>query len=123
MGEALKNLTPECGGFEPDKSDDGEGEKWHDICSANKSAGVQALECEGRHLFTVVEADSWRVFDARCPHHGTNLAYCKVHGMTVECPLHHWRFDLRNGNCIRFGTQDLKQLKTRIDGSRVLARW
>lgn len=115
----------ECGVLEAQLSNDEDDsrEKWHDICAVNERAGVEVLECEGRHVFVVMEAGNWRVFDASCPHHGTNLAYCAIQGMTVECPLHGWRFDLRNGRCIRFGTQNLQAFETRVDGTRVSAFW
>jgi len=117
------DILLECGVFEAPVKDDGEAEKWHDICSANGDDKIQVLECDGRDLFAAAQEGSWRVFDAKCPHHGTNLAFCEIRGTTVECPLHGWRFDLRNGNCTRFGTQNLEELETRIDGSRLLALW
>lgn len=34
-----------------------------------------------------------------CPHKGYPLADSRLYGTTVECDLHGWRFDLRNGAC------------------------
>jgi nitrite reductase (NADH) small subunit len=113
MGGVLSNNFP----------DDVVGEKWHDVCASDGGRGIQVLECDGRQIFAVVEADKCRVFDAKCPHHGTSLGFCEVRESTVECPLHGWRFDLRSGKCTRFGTQNLTEFDTRIDASRVLARW
>ena len=106
-----------------DKTEDAIGEKWHDVCATSGGGDIQVLECDSRFICAAVENSKWRIFDAKCPHHGTSLGFCEVRGSTVECPLHGWRFDLRNGKCTRFGTQDLVEFETRIDASRVLARW
>jgi nitrite reductase (NADH) small subunit/3-phenylpropionate/trans-cinnamate dioxygenase ferredoxin subunit len=34
-----------------------------------------------------------------CPHKGYPLADSRLYGNTVECDLHGWRFDVRNGEC------------------------
>lgn len=34
-----------------------------------------------------------------CPHKGAPLADSRLYGNTVECDLHGWRFDVRNGEC------------------------
>jgi nitrite reductase/ring-hydroxylating ferredoxin subunit len=34
-----------------------------------------------------------------CPHKGAPLADSRLYGNIVECNLHGWRFDVRNGEC------------------------
>lgn len=34
-----------------------------------------------------------------CPHKGYPLADSRLYGNFVECDLHGWRFDVRNGDC------------------------
>jgi nitrite reductase/ring-hydroxylating ferredoxin subunit len=34
-----------------------------------------------------------------CPHKGYALADSRLYGNIVECDLHGWRFDVRNGEC------------------------
>lgn len=34
-----------------------------------------------------------------CPHKGFPLADSRLYGNIVECDLHGWRFDIRNGAC------------------------
>ena len=34
-----------------------------------------------------------------CPHKGYPLADSRLYGNIVECDLHAWRFDVRNGEC------------------------
>jgi len=39
------------------------------------------------------------VQEARCLHRGGDLALGKVHGETIACPYHGWRFSAENGRC------------------------
>lgn len=34
-----------------------------------------------------------------CPHKGYPIADSRLYGYQVECDLHGWRFDVRNGDC------------------------
>lgn len=36
-----------------------------------------------------------------CPHKAAPLADSRVYGYEVECNLHHWRFDVRTGECFK----------------------
>ncbi len=38
--------------------------------------------------------------DNTCPHQGFPLADSRLYGDTVECDLHGWRFDVKNGTCL-----------------------
>lgn len=35
-----------------------------------------------------------------CPHKAYPLADSRLYGNTIECNLHGWRFDTRNGKCL-----------------------
>jgi nitrite reductase/ring-hydroxylating ferredoxin subunit len=109
------DLLLECGVLGEDIPSDVDGKKWHDICPVDAHDDVQLLECGGRHVFAAYDAGAWRVFEAKCSHHGVSLAYSEVRGTTVECSLHGWRFNVKNGNCIRFGMKNLDELETRVD--------
>lgn len=39
------------------------------------------------------------IIDNRCPHAGGNLSAGTVTGRTVQCPWHHWEFDLDRRVC------------------------
>lgn len=116
------DILLDCGVLTELPDDTAEGE-WHDVCAADPSASVRLVECGELPLFVSHRDETWRVFEARCPHHETNLASCRIQGGTVECPLHGWRFDLHTGACIRFGTRDLREFPVRVEAQRVLARW
>jgi nitrite reductase/ring-hydroxylating ferredoxin subunit len=67
---------------------------------------IAELDREGR-LFTCVAGspilvlrahDSLVAVDAACPHLGYSLEQATLVGRYVlECPIHHWRFDVRTG--------------------------
>ncbi len=38
-----------------------------------------------------------RAVQAHCPHMGTHLAHSAVQGSSLQCPLHHWRFECGAG--------------------------
>ncbi|MFD7291761.1 Rieske 2Fe-2S domain-containing protein [Streptomyces sp. NPDC059897] len=40
-----------------------------------------------------------RVTARRCPHRGADLSLGKVHGRSIGCPYHGWRFDGADGAC------------------------
>lgn len=113
----------ECGVFEHDKPVSEEIGQWHDIRSTEGVSTPDIIECDGRSLFVSQDDDNWRIFDAKCSHHGATLAFCEINGSTVECPLHGWRFDVTNGDCIRFGMKGLQELKTKVSGTRLFAWW
>ena len=42
-----------------------------------------------------------RVTARRCPHRGADLSIGEVHGRSIACPYHGWRFDGADGGCTR----------------------
>ena len=38
-----------------------------------------------------------QVYDARCPHRQGDVTLGACEGTVVECPAHHWKFDIRDG--------------------------
>lgn len=39
-------------------------------------------------------------FKDHCPHAGGSLSRGKMDGAVVECPRHHWAFDVTDGSCL-----------------------
>lgn len=44
--------------------------------------------------------DGWFAIEDRCPHRGGPLGEGKVEGISVTCPWHQARFNLKSGQCI-----------------------
>ncbi len=66
------------------------------------ASGVgQFVEIAGHELavFRLDHPPRYIVIRNSCPHAGGNLAAGAVDGHCVECPWHHWRFDLDTGAC------------------------
>jgi nitrite reductase/ring-hydroxylating ferredoxin subunit len=71
--------------------------------SADLAPGdVQAVHYFGRDLALYrAEDGAARVVDAYCPHLGAHLAVGgTVHGSSLACPFHGWRFDGESGRCV-----------------------
>jgi nitrite reductase/ring-hydroxylating ferredoxin subunit len=113
----------DCGVLIHDNPDVEQDSQWHDICAVDSEYEFQILECDGRNVFASRDKDAWRVFDAKCTHHGASLAFCDIRSGEVECPLHGWRFSLKNGDCVRFGMKDLEEMETKVIGARLFASW
>lgn len=79
-------------------------------------------EIAGEPVFITRHAGEVRVFDARCPHHESNLSHTSIVAGEVECPLHGWRFDVSTGQCVR-GGRDLRERETKVEDSAVFALW
>ncbi|MGR7001034.1 Rieske 2Fe-2S domain-containing protein [Yinghuangia aomiensis] len=47
-------------------------------------------------------------FQRFCPHAGEDLALADIDGEVLECPRHHWKWDLRTGECVSGGTVPLR---------------
>ncbi|MCF2529991.1 Rieske 2Fe-2S domain-containing protein [Yinghuangia soli] len=47
-------------------------------------------------------------FQRFCPHAGEDLAHADIEGDVVECPRHHWKWDLKTGECVAGGTVPLR---------------
>ncbi|HSA51950.1 MAG TPA: Rieske 2Fe-2S domain-containing protein [Yinghuangia sp.] len=47
-------------------------------------------------------------FQRFCPHAGEDLAHADITDGVLECPRHHWKWDLRTGRCVSGGTVPLR---------------
>ena len=57
----------------------------------------RAFDLDGTAVAVFRLADGWAAIGDTCPHMGTSLADGPVDDGIVECPWHHWRFDLSTG--------------------------
>ncbi len=77
-------------------------DSWYPICSSrmlkrNRPLPIQAFDRE----WVVFRADHGRctVVQRYCCHMGTDLALGEIADNSLQCPLHHWRFD-GDGKCV-----------------------
>ena len=82
---------------------------------------LHKVERDGLAMFVYRDAEGCRVYDARCPHQGTNIPLEALKGGKLVCPKHNWTFDARTGACIAKGDAPLRALEHRIEEGRLLA--
>lgn len=63
---------------------------------------MREVDLGGHHFLVADVGGRFLVTDARCPHLGGHLADGVLEGSVVTCPLHHSRFDLSDGSCLRW---------------------
>lgn len=66
------------------------------------------------------------IIEARCPHLEHPLAEARLEGEVLLCPLHHYRFSLRDGRVIESTREDCRPLKVwpvAYDGQEVGIDW
>ncbi len=77
---------------------------------------VSRLEYDNKACFVVRDEDTFQVFDSICPHKNSNIPEDAIDGMVLECPMHHWKFSLKNGECIEKGNyQPLNKIEHKIE--------
>lgn len=59
----------------------------------------RTVEVEGLRIAVVRDGEAWHALSARCPHAGGDLGSGWVEDGELVCPLHRWRFRLRDGRC------------------------
>ena len=64
---------------------------------AGRGATVKLKDGTEVALFNV--GGAFHAIENFCPHKGYPLADSRIYGNIVECDLHGWRFDVRNGQC------------------------
>jgi nitrite reductase/ring-hydroxylating ferredoxin subunit len=99
--------------------------QWREVMATADIADgeVKRVDCGARSVFVYREGEHYRVYDSRCPHQVTNIPHLALQGLTLTCPKHHWKFDIRTGACIEKGKHPLKAFETKVEAGRLYARW
>ena len=98
---------------------------WHDLAPADAIApgAVVRVECDGRAVFVRRDADAFDVWDAKCPHQGTNMPELASSGGQLVCPKHGWTFDIASGACTAKGDRPLTRFEHKVKGGKLYALW
>ena len=67
-----------------------------------KDGVMKAVKVYGREILLARVGDNYYAADNRCPHMGGNLSQGKLEGTVVTCPRHGSRFDLNDGQAVRW---------------------
>ncbi|MCC7079335.1 MAG: Rieske (2Fe-2S) protein [Burkholderiales bacterium] len=63
--------------------------------------------------------DELFAFDGLCPHLAGPMHRAELDGTVVTCPLHGWRFDVRDGGRELHDYRPLRVFEVRIEGDEV----
>jgi len=99
--------------------------QWRDVIALSELSDgeVKRVDCGARSVFVYREGEDYKVYDSHCPHQVTNIPHLALHGLTLTCPKHEWKFDIRTGDCIEKGKHPLKSFETKVEDGRLLAHW
>ena len=78
-----------------------------------RGATVQLKSGAEVALFNV--DDQYYAVENFCPHKGFPLADSRLYGHTVECDLHGWQFDVRNGDCMTKKSCPIETFKVTVE--------
>jgi len=97
--------------------------QWREVAVFSKlpQKKLKKLETAGRAIFILRDADHCSVFDAHCPHQGTNIPLEALAGGKLVCPKHGWTFDAKTGECIAKGDKPLRRVASKVEGGKLLA--
>lgn len=99
--------------------------QWRDVMAVAEIAEgeVKRVDTATRTVFVYREGDGFKVYDSHCPHQVTNIPHLALEGLTLTCPKHQWKFDIRTGACIEKGKHPMKSFETKVAGERLMAWW
>ncbi len=94
---------------------------WVDVAAETEiTPSTPRLVKLGRRQLAVLrdEDGQLRAVDNRCPHEGYPLIQGHVRGCTLTCAWHNFKFDLRDGRCLK-GDEPVAVYPVRVSGGRV----
>ena len=67
-----------------------------------KEGAMKAVNVAGHEVLLARVVDKYYAGDNRCPHMGGKLSQGKLEGTVVTCPRHGSKFELRDGQVVRW---------------------
>lgn len=98
---------------------------WITLCRVDDVPDGRGLvvEAAGARLAVIRSGDAVAVLFDRCPHAGGSLGSGWVEEGEIVCPLHRWRFRLRDGRCVDIPGTSVHVVESRVETGKVLARF
>lgn len=83
-----------------------------------EDGGVLALEVDGLRIAVFNDAGTYHALLGRCPHANGPMGRGWIEDGEAVCPLHRWRFRLKDGRCSTVRGQSLHKFacEVRNDG-------
>jgi nitrite reductase (NADH) small subunit/3-phenylpropionate/trans-cinnamate dioxygenase ferredoxin subunit len=74
----------------------------------------------GKHMVAVfLHQGQYYAIDDFCPHQGASLAGGYIQDCAVACPLHHWRFSIKDGSWLDNPKIRIDTFKVRVMGGNI----
>jgi nitrite reductase/ring-hydroxylating ferredoxin subunit len=88
--------------------------------TADFTEGTMKMATVGtRRIVVIRTASGLHALDNACPHQGYGMATGALDGELITCQWHNWKFDVRDGSCVR-GEEAIPCHAVTIDGDDVL---
>jgi nitrite reductase/ring-hydroxylating ferredoxin subunit len=97
---------------------------WFFACRTEEipSGRGRTVEVEGLLIALLQSDDEVVALSDRCPHSGGSLGQGWIEADEVVCPLHQWRFKLKDGRCATIRGQGVHRFPVEIRGDEVWVR-
>lgn len=91
-------------------------QEFHPVAEvASLSLGMgRTVHLQGRNFAVYNFEGNFYAIDDECPHKGASLGAGFLEYGHVICPLHAWRFDIKNGYCFNNPQKPVKTYPTRV---------
>ncbi|AMV38091.1 Rieske (2Fe-2S) protein [Planctomyces sp. SH-PL62] len=98
--------------------------EWRYLCRVDEvpEGRGRTVDAAGARLAVVRDGEIVAVFFDRCPHAGGSLGSGWIEEGELLCPLHRWRFRLRDGRCTTMPGSSANLVESRVEGGEVWGR-
>lgn len=101
---------------------------WYPVARAQDLESPQLSTILGEELVVFRSGDDGRAVVAsnRCPHRGAGIHLGEVHGDTIACPYHGWRYSTSDGTCVgipAIGDRDVVPSKAALTIYPAVEQW
>jgi nitrite reductase (NADH) small subunit len=95
---------------------------WHKVAELRQipQGTRRHLELAGHEYMLIHARDGLHCIDHHCVHADGPVGDGMILGHHITCPLHKWRFDLRDGSHVHKGTRNLGVYPVKVEGEDVL---
>ena len=96
--------------------------KWHKIGPSSKYEDSKQwlIEINNRPIALFKYQNKYYAIKNSCAHQGYPLAEGNLKDCMIECPLHGWVYDIRDGNCLSLPNRKITTYKIRTDNNNNL---
>jgi nitrite reductase/ring-hydroxylating ferredoxin subunit len=93
------------------------GKQWIKLIDVDEvKQGASRFKYAEKACFVVRDDEAFQVFDSICPHKAVNIPCDAIEDMILVCPMHLWRFNLENGECLEKGNYTpLTKVKHKVE--------